>query len=84
LMRSQTQEMNISRTTVKKMLSKDGPDSWKSAFHLQTRWRSLSTIARGHRIGSRRTSRRCRWRRSGLPAPMIVVLWTILRGACLN
>jgi tape measure domain-containing protein len=27
LMRSLTQEMNISRTTVKKMLSKDGPDS---------------------------------------------------------
>ncbi len=44
----------------------------------------LTTIARGHRMGSRRTLRRCGRRRSGLPAPLTATLWTILRGASLN
>jgi hypothetical protein len=44
----------------------------------------LPTIARGCRIGSRKTLRRCWWRRSGLLALLNATLLTILYWASLN
>jgi hypothetical protein len=60
LMRSLSQEINISRTTVGKMVSEDGPDIWKSPLHLPAWTVTLPTTTRGSRIGSRRASREVR------------------------
>ncbi len=57
LMRPLSQEMNISRTTVGKMVSEGGSDIWKSGFHLLAWAATLPTTAKGRRFGSRRTSR---------------------------
>ncbi len=64
-----------------KMVSGEGPDSWKSPLHLPA---PLPTTARGRRSGSRRTSQRCVRRISGLPPPLTATLWTILCGASMN
>jgi hypothetical protein len=59
-------------------------DNWRSPLHLPAGQQPLPKTARGCRPGSKRTLRRCGWRRSGVPACLTATLLTILYVASLN
>ena len=58
------------RTTIRKMVSEDGPDSLKLPLHLPAGQCSCPQQQEERRTGSRRALPRCWRRRSGLPAPL--------------
>jgi hypothetical protein len=60
-MRSLSQEINISRTTVGKMVSEDGPDIWKSPLHLPAWTVTLPATTSGSRISSREVRKKEIW-----------------------